>query len=219
MARNKYPEETRKLIVQTARRLFIEKGYEHTSIQDIIDHLGGLSKGAIYHHFKSKEDIMYAVAEDLYSGTDLKMSLVNERKDLNGIEKLKLMIRTSVFGDGQIEMFEAGPDMLESPMLLTRYFQDSVQKEGPEVIRPLIEEGIADGSIQTQYPQEMAEVLMLIGSFWINPLIYHCSVEEYVRKLECCQEILKNIGLDIIDDHMIDKIKEYYQIYSDHKNK
>ena len=54
MARNKYPEETRNLIIDTAARLYSEKGYDHTSIQDIIDHLGGLSKGAIYHHFKVK---------------------------------------------------------------------------------------------------------------------------------------------------------------------
>ena len=52
MARNKYPEETVNRILDVAGHLFMEKGYEHTSIQDIIDNLGGLSKGAIYHHFK-----------------------------------------------------------------------------------------------------------------------------------------------------------------------
>lgn len=54
MARNKYPEETRNLIIDTAARLFVEKGYEHTSIQDIINNLGGLSKGAIYHHLNQR---------------------------------------------------------------------------------------------------------------------------------------------------------------------
>lgn len=44
MARNKHPEETVHLIVTTAFRLFMEKGYEHTSIQDIIDQLGGLAR-------------------------------------------------------------------------------------------------------------------------------------------------------------------------------
>lgn len=63
MARNKYPEETVNLILDVAGRLFMEKGYEHTSIQDIIDNLGGLSKGAIYHHFKSKEEILDAVTD------------------------------------------------------------------------------------------------------------------------------------------------------------
>ena len=52
MARNKHHEETVGRILDVASRLFLEKGYEHTSIQDIINNLGGLSKGAIYHHFK-----------------------------------------------------------------------------------------------------------------------------------------------------------------------
>ena len=43
MARNKHPEETVKLILDVAFRVFIEKGYENTSTQDIIDNLGSLS--------------------------------------------------------------------------------------------------------------------------------------------------------------------------------
>ena len=41
MARNKHPEETVRRILDVAFRLFMEKGYEHTSIQDMIDELGG----------------------------------------------------------------------------------------------------------------------------------------------------------------------------------
>ena len=61
MARNKYPEVTVERILDVSQRLFLEKGYDNTTIQDIVDELGGLSKGAIYHHFKSKEEIMDAV--------------------------------------------------------------------------------------------------------------------------------------------------------------
>ena len=56
MARNKYPEVTVEKILDAAQRLFLEKGYENTTIQDIVGELGGLTKGAVYHHFKSKED-------------------------------------------------------------------------------------------------------------------------------------------------------------------
>lgn len=55
MARNTHPEVTRTRILDAAQRLFMAQGYEHTSIQNIVDELGDLSKGAIYHHFKSKE--------------------------------------------------------------------------------------------------------------------------------------------------------------------
>ena len=47
MARNKYPEVTVEKILDAAQRLFLEKGYESTTIQDIVDHLGGLPKGAV----------------------------------------------------------------------------------------------------------------------------------------------------------------------------
>lgn len=55
MARNKYPEVTVEKILEVAERIFWEKGYDDTTIQNIIDGLGGLTKGAVYHHFKSKE--------------------------------------------------------------------------------------------------------------------------------------------------------------------
>ena len=96
MARNKYPEETVNLILDVAGRLFMEKGYEHTSIQDIIDNLGGLSKGAIYHHFKSKEEILDAVTDRIMEESNRKLTGIQERKDLNGIEKLRSLFKSSL---------------------------------------------------------------------------------------------------------------------------
>ena len=52
MARNKNSHETRKKILEVSKDLFLEKGFDNTSIQDIIDGLGGLTKGVIYHHFE-----------------------------------------------------------------------------------------------------------------------------------------------------------------------
>ena len=51
MSRNKYPEITVEKILEVSQRLFLEKGYDNTKIQDIADELG-MTKGAIYHHFK-----------------------------------------------------------------------------------------------------------------------------------------------------------------------
>ena len=65
MARNKYPEETVKRILVVSEKLFLEKGYENTTIQDIIQSLNGLSKGAIYHHFNSKEEIVDVLVDRL----------------------------------------------------------------------------------------------------------------------------------------------------------
>ena len=91
MARNKNPKETVNRILDTAYRLFMEKGYEYTSIQEIINHLGGLSKGAIYHHFKSKEDILIAVTSRMTEQSNRMLAKIRDRTDLNGKEKLKVM--------------------------------------------------------------------------------------------------------------------------------
>lgn len=72
MARNKYPEVTVQRILDASMKLFLEKGYENTTIQDIVDELGDLSKGAIYHHFKSKEDIIQAVGDKVHEGVDFR---------------------------------------------------------------------------------------------------------------------------------------------------
>ena len=72
MARNKYPEQTITKILDVSEKLFLENGYDNTSIQNIIDALGGLSKGAIYHHFRSKEEIFYeAGCKDLRVQADV----------------------------------------------------------------------------------------------------------------------------------------------------
>lgn len=219
MARNRYPEETKNLIIDTAARLFIEKGYEHTSIQDIINHLGGLSKGAIYHHFKSKDEIMQAVADKLYYASSAAQAEVCARKDLNGKEKLEELFRLSASNPAQKEMFSAAPDMLKNPQLLVMFLRDTIQHEATEMVKDVILEGIKDGSIQTEYPKQMAEVVMLLGNFWLNPLIYQCGPAEMLEKLKFYRHILKLLGLDIIDDKMIGQLEEYAHIYQQSKPK
>ena len=48
MSRNKYPEETVQKILDTALKLFLERGYEQTTVLDIVNELGGLTRGALY---------------------------------------------------------------------------------------------------------------------------------------------------------------------------
>lgn len=50
-------DEKRQQLLDTAERLFCQKGYEQTSVQDILSEMG-LSKGGFYHHFASKEEVM-----------------------------------------------------------------------------------------------------------------------------------------------------------------
>ena len=217
MARNKYPEETKKLIVDTAARLFMEKGYDHTSIQDIIDNLGGLTKGAIYHHFKSKEDIVYAVFEKMYAQADIDTKKVCESKNMNGFQKLQEVFRLSIFNPAQNDVLVVAIDMIKNPQLLVIYLRDMVQTVSTEMVRRILEEGIEDGSIKTEYPKERAEVLMLLGGIWINPMVYPCDSSEIVKKVRFYQHMLEALGLKIIEDSWIDQIESYAELYQENQ--
>ena len=61
--------DTRARIQQVALELFAEQGYERTSLREIAERLG-VTKAALYYHFKSKEDIVRSFTEDYFSRID-----------------------------------------------------------------------------------------------------------------------------------------------------
>ena len=88
MPRNKYPEQTVEKILNAAAALFAEKGYAHTTLQDIID-ATGLSKGAVYHHFQSKEEIAARVGDRLGTQVTGELARIRDDASLTGLQKLQ----------------------------------------------------------------------------------------------------------------------------------
>ncbi|MWV47208.1 TetR family transcriptional regulator [Paenibacillus sp. HJL G12] len=212
MARNKYPEETINQILTVALNLFIQKGYEQTSIQDIINELGGLTKGAIYHHFKSKEEILQAVTDHMFKGVDEMLSGVRDDKELNGLEKLRKISRVSLGNPAQNEMASAAPNLLRNPKLLAAQIENIFEKGVPFYIQPIIEQGMRDGSIRTDYPRELSEALMILTNLWLNPAVIQATPEMMLRKVRLFDEILKGLGLDLFDEQMIQRYEELYRL-------
>ncbi|MBS1886561.1 MAG: helix-turn-helix transcriptional regulator, partial [Actinobacteria bacterium] len=57
------PDGTRRALVETALGLFEAHGYAGTPVQRIVDQ-AGLTKGAFYHHFETKEDLLYEIHDE-----------------------------------------------------------------------------------------------------------------------------------------------------------
>ena len=217
MARNKHSEETASLILDVAFRLFIEKGYERTSIQDIIDNLGGLSKGAIYHHFRSKEDILVAVTDRMTEESNKMLVEIRDRTDITGKEKLKAIFKESVLRHVQDDIFTVAPDLSNNPSLFVSIFRETVNLAAPYYIQPIIEQGISDGSIQTDYPAELAELIIIVANIWINPMIFNNTADQSYRKFMVFRQMMEGFGLDIVDDDMLHRLQELADIYQKNK--
>ncbi|MFU9974579.1 TetR/AcrR family transcriptional regulator [Fannyhessea vaginae] len=78
MGRNKRlsAEERKKFIKEAAARVFVAKGFAHTTMEDLIRE-SGLSKGGFYHYYKSTTDVIYDMMLDgiAYRNTVIKSSL------------------------------------------------------------------------------------------------------------------------------------------------
>ena len=209
MARNKYPEETIKLILDVAMKMFSEKGYDNTSLQDIINETN-LSKGAIYHHFGSKEEILQAVFQRIGSENTAIFAQIRDNKNLNGIEKLRVIFKTAVLHSNQSILLTVSPSLLNNSQFLAMQIEQIYQIVAPQFIEPVLEQGIKDKSIKVKNPHEVAEAIMIMTNVWLNPLVQMTDKESTRKRCETFNALLSGIGIDtLLDEEAISAFVKY----------
>lgn len=206
MPRNKYPEETVQKILDVSLKLFMEKGYENTTVLDIVDHLGGLTRGAFYHHFKSKEEVIDALTDKMFCENN-PFEKVKQEKGLNGLQKLKMIMNDTTVESDYRTISAQAVSLLENPKFLAEFIEGNKKVLVP-AYQELIEEGIRDGSIQTEYPKQTAEILSFLTNFWMVPSIFPFTAEEGIARLRMVKEITTFLGVPIIDDELLKRLEE-----------
>ncbi|MCL2704040.1 MAG: TetR/AcrR family transcriptional regulator [Defluviitaleaceae bacterium] len=207
--RNKYPEETVKKILDESLKLFLEKGYEQTTVLDIIGNLGGLTRGAFYHHFKSKDDVLEALLVKLFQEVN-PFEKVKHEHGLNGLDKIKMVFKYSVVR-GFADEKKAVIDKLALPLLSSPRFLAEQVKSTQEVslmLQTLIEEGMADGSIRPGNAKAISEVTMLLFNIWMIPTVYPCDAQEANAKISVIKQILDTLGVPIIDGDLLEGFED-----------
>ena len=207
MARNKYPEVTVEKILDAAQRLFLEKGYENTTIQDIVGELGGLTKGAVYHHFKSKEEIMDAVGDRMFFANN-PFEAVRGRSDLNALQKLRETVRQNQADKDRTSMTLQAIPITQNPRLLVEMIKSNRDILTP-YYRELLEEGNRDGSLHTEYGEELAELLPLLTSLWLLPSLFPTSREGMRRKFHFIGDLLEKMGVPLMDASLYALVDEF----------
>ena len=97
--------DTRARVQKVALELFAEQGYEKTSLREIAERLG-VTKAALYYHFKSKEDIVHSFTDDYFTEID---TLIDWAKDQPGNDRTRREILDRyvgiVLGGGEVFRF------------------------------------------------------------------------------------------------------------------
>lgn len=215
MARNKYPEVTVEKILDVAQQLFLEKGYDNTTIQDIVNHLDGLSKGAVYHHFKSKEEIMDAVSDRMFTA-DNPFEKVRMRVDLNGLQKLQEAIRLNQSDEARTSLTIQSIPLARNPRLLVEMIESNRRVLTP-YYQELLEEGNRDGSLHTEYAREIAELMPLLTSLWLLPSVFPADKEGMKQKFRFLGEMLEKMGVPLMDESIYALVAEFFEKMPDEK--
>ena len=155
MAKTK--EERRNEIIETAGKLFEEKGYEQTQVQDIVNEIG-VAKGLFYYYFKSKDEVMEELA-DRYA--DAIIDAVNKLidKDITTFDKINRIFQ--IFIDSAEKKFGIFMVILNVKNGITheRIFFNVGKKMVP-LVTELILSGNDNGECNCSDPKFITEFLV-----------------------------------------------------------
>ena len=102
----KSAEERKNEILDVAEQLFAEKGFDNASTNDIIKRIG-IARGTLYHHFKSKEEILDAIVNRITNAGIARAKIIVSDKTIPLQDRLTgIILALNVSGDVQEEVFE-----------------------------------------------------------------------------------------------------------------
>ncbi|MNI49276.1 HTH-type transcriptional repressor KstR2 [compost metagenome] len=162
----KEAEERRNEILDAADEFFGQKGFDGTSTNDILVKVG-IARGTLYHHFKSKEDIMDALIER-YSikllGAAQEVALDKSVPVIERILRVVMALNiSSENGSG------SGKEIMEhihrpQNALMHQKIQKVIISGVPPILTPIIREGIEQGKFNTPYPYECMEMVIVYAN-------------------------------------------------------
>lgn len=156
--------ETRTRIIEAAMSLFAKNGYEVTSVSEICE-VAGVSKGAFYHHFHSKETVFQQAMEEWLDSIDRQMATVRDA----GVavpealaQMTQMMPEVYQAAMGGLPMFleflshsYRDPDVLQAISSPHRRYR--------EFFASMIQDGVNEGSLQDVDPDLVSRVIVALA--------------------------------------------------------
>ncbi len=165
-------------ILDAAEQLFVTKGFDRTSTNDILERVG-IARGTLYYHFKSKEEILNAMIARLTETLLKRAGQIVRQKDKPVLQRLtETMLALNVDGELGNEIME----QVHKPQnaLMHQKMQEGLLAGVVPLFAGLIEEGITQGICQTDYPAEAAEMLLVYSNMAFDALMEDSRDEQKI---------------------------------------
>ena len=137
--------ERKQEIINTALKIFIHKGYEKTSVNDILNEIG-IAKGTFYHYFKAKEEVLDAVIADTTETIVNKIEKIIADNSLNAEDKLLKAFSEMRVAPDMGEKFLSDIHKPENVLMHQKILTSSIKAFVPLMVE-IVEEGIKQGNL------------------------------------------------------------------------
>ncbi|MFO8110177.1 MAG: TetR/AcrR family transcriptional regulator [Thermoplasmata archaeon] len=206
----KDPEVRKNEFVDAAEILFSKKGYESTSVKDIVEKMG-VAHGLFYYYFDSKEAVMDAIVHRLVDDLMSDLRGIATAENLDALGKFK---RTMLHS---IDKKKEKPYLIsiflnrDEPFLLSKYM-DRTMDEFTPLMTSIVEQGIKEGVFKTKYPRYAVEFWLhgRLFVFWNIKEEYHCMFD-YLKAEAHFLELIFEVQDDALSsfwDEYFDKLKD-----------
>ncbi|NPV43680.1 MAG: TetR/AcrR family transcriptional regulator [Firmicutes bacterium] len=187
-------EVRKKEILDTAQCLFLQKGYNRISIQDIIDTVG-IAKGTFYHYFDSKEQLMKEIVGRIIEQAVKIYSSVADDNTVNALEKMNAIFKKIWdwrMGNRELTVLRCFFQEASLNNQIWYYLREkSIQKTTP-ILSKIITQGVNEGLFINDYPEETGEIIInlifdlkeVIGKFLSNNRKTEVTFEAIFRKID-----------------------------------
>jgi AcrR family transcriptional regulator len=175
-------EIRRREILVAARDLFVKKGYDHTSVNDILK-IVGIAKGTFYYYFASKQEVLEAIIVDIVEEGARRAENILKDKSIPLVRRIMMAIMA------QAPEFEGSDEIKEEVhrvenTKLERLYLREMLKRMTLVLQDSLTEGVEQGIFHMEYPTEGIEAILLMGHIMFECDVFDWKAEEYPRKIQ-----------------------------------
>lgn len=179
---SKDPEERRNEILDVSEALFYTKGYEKTTINDILNEIG-IAKGTFYYYFKSKEEVMDAIVVRIVDKGVQQARAIAAAPGLGVHEKFLAIMLAQKPGTPEREHLIHELHHINNALLHQKSLSETVKRLTP-VLEEVLEEGKQQGIFDAPYPRESIELLLTGAVTLFDDGIFQWEPREMGRRVE-----------------------------------
>lgn len=160
--------QKRNEILDTAYRLVMTKGYEQMTIQDVISALG-ISKGAFYHYFDSKQALLAGLIERIRETSQAALAPIIENPEMTALEKIQAYFTSaqrwkSGQKDYMLQLLKVWYD--DDNALVRQKVYATTAKYFASELGKVIHQGVEEGAFTTPYPDQAAGMMISLLTAW-----------------------------------------------------